>query len=221
MRLYIGNKNYSSWSLRPWLLLREAGIVFEETKLSLADRSAFKREALKLSPTARVPVLEDGGLRIWDSWAIAEHVAERFPEKQLWPADPQQRARARCVVAEMHAGFAAVRNAFPMNLELHAPEIGPRVLADNAAAAAELARIDQIFSAREPGQWLFGQFSIADAYYAPIAARIRSYGLPLSAASAPYVEQIFALQGMQAWLEEALREREFLVEDEPYRSARG
>ena len=175
MRLYIGNKNYSSWSLRPWLLLRQAGIAFEETRLSFGDISEdgpFKREARKLSPTARVPVLEDGALRIWDSLAIAEYLAEKFPEKQLWPADAGQRAQARCVVAELHAGFGALRTAFPMNIELNAPEIGPRVLKEKPAAAADLARIDQIFS-QGKGPWLFGGFGIADAYYAPIASHGR------------------------------------------------
>ena len=221
MRLYIGNKNYSSWSLRPWLLLRQAGIAFEETRLSFGDISEdgpFKREARKLSPTARVPVLEDGALRIWDSLAIAEYLAEKFPEKQLWPADAGQRAQARCVVAEMHAGFGALRTAFPMNIELNAPEIGPRVLKEKPAAAADLARIDQIFS-QGKGPWLFGGFGIADAYYAPIASRIRSYGLPLSAAAEKFVESVFALPSMQEWVNAALAEHDWVPDDEPYRSA--
>ena len=221
MRLYIGNKNYSSWSLRPWLLLRQAGIAFEETRLSFGDISEdgpFKREARKLSPTARVPVLEDGALRSWDSLAIAEYLAEKFPEKQLWPADAGQRAQARCVVAEMHAGFGALRTAFPMNIELNAPEIGPRVLKEKPAAAADLARIDQIFS-QGKGPWLFGGFGIADAYYAPIASRIRSYGLPLSAAAEKFVESVFALPSMQEWVNAALAEHDWVPDDEPYRSA--
>ena len=221
MRLYIGNKNYSSWSLRPWLLLRQAGIAFEETRLSFGDISEdgpFKREARKLSPTARVPVLEDGALRIWDSLAIAEYLAEKFPEKQLWPADAGQRAQARCVVAEMHAGFGALRTAFPMNIELNAPEIGPRVLKEKPAAAADLARIDQIFS-QGKGPWLFGGFGIADAYYAPIASRIRSYGLPLSAAAEKFVDSVFALPSMQEWVNAALAEHDWVPDDEPYRSA--
>ena len=225
MRLYIGNKNYSSWSLRPWLLLRHAGIPFEEVKLRFDDMGAnsrFKQEALRLSPTGRVPVLEDGSLRVWDSWAIAEYLAERFADKQLWPADTQLRAQARAVVAEMHSGFAALRQAFPMNIELHAPEIGPRVLAQQPAAAVDLARIDQIFAkalSEGPGPWLFGDFSVADAYFAPVASRIRSYGLPLCAASETFVTRILALPAMQAWVQEALAEHEFVASDEPYRSA--
>jgi glutathione S-transferase len=224
MRLYIGNKNYSSWSLRPWLLLQQAGIPFEEVKLRFDDMRAdgpFKREALRLSPTGRVPVLEDDGLRIWDSLAIAEYLAERFTDKQLWPADGCSRARARCVTAEMHGGFGALRTAFPMNIELNAPEIGPRVLAEKPAVAADLARIDQLFESAltdSGGPWLFGSFSIADAYFAPIASRIRSYGLPLSAASTHFVDNIFAQASMQAWIKEALTEHDFIPDDEPYRT---
>ncbi len=226
MRLYIGNKNYSSWSLRPWLLLRQAGIPFEEVKLRFDDMSLtgrFKQGALRLSPTGRVPVLEEGNLRVWDSWAIAEYLADRFPEKQLWPADAQLRAKARCVVAEMHSGFGALRHAFPMNIELHAPEIGPRVLAQQPTAAADLARIDQIFAStvtQGSGPWLFGGFGVADAYFAPVASRIRSYGLPLSAASEAFVTRIFALPAMQTWVREALAEHDFVPFDEPYRTAR-
>jgi glutathione S-transferase len=220
MRLYIGNKNYSSWSLRPWLLLRQAGIAFEEIQLRFDDMtpgSPFKREALSLSPTARVPVLEDGALRVWDSLAIAEYVAERFPDKQLWPADVAQRARARCICSEMHSGFAALRKAFPMNIELHAPEIGPRVLTEQPAAAADLSRIDDIFASAK-GDWLFGAFSVADAFFAPVASRCRSYGLPLSAASEAYVERVFALPALQDWVKEALAEHAFVADDEPYRT---
>jgi glutathione S-transferase len=150
--------------------------------------------------------------------AIAEYLAEKFPEKQLWPADAGQRAQARCVVAEMHAGFGALRTAFPMNIELNAPEIGPRVLKEKPAAAADLARIDQIFS-QGKGPWLFGGFGIADAYYAPIASRIRSYGLPLSAAAEKFVESVFALPSMQEWVNAALAEHDWVPDDEPYRSA--
>jgi glutathione S-transferase len=224
MRLYIGNKNYSSWSLRPWLLLREAGIPFEEVKLRFDDPSrpaGFKPAALRLSPTGRVPVLEDDGLFIWDSLAIAEYVAERFPEKQLWPADPRQRAQARCFCAEMHAGFSALRGSFPMNMELEDAAIGQRVLAQQPAAARDLARIDQVFESalsRSGGPLLYGSFTIADAYFAPILSRARSYGLPLSALSARYAQAVWALPSLQAWRSEALAERDFITDDEPYRA---
>lgn len=223
MRLYIGNKNYSSWSLRPWLLMREAGIAFDEVKLRFDDPSrppAFKQEALKLSPTGRVPVLEDEGLLLWDSLAIAEYLAERFPEKQLWPADTKQRALARCLCAEMHAGFGALRQHFPMNMELEDSSIGPRILKQTPAAGSDLARIDEMFQsalAQSGGPLLFGRFSIADAYFAPVLSRARSYGLPLSSASARYAEAVWALPSLRAWRQEALAERDFLSDDEPYR----
>ena len=223
MLLYIGNKNYSSWSLRPWLLLREAGIAFEEVKLRFDDPArpaSFTREALRLSPTARVPVLVDDGLTIWDSLAIAEYVAERFPDKQLWPADVKQRALARCVCAEMHAGFAALRTHFPMNIELEDKSIGPRVLAQQPAAASDLTRINQLLEstlAQSGGPLLFGHFTIADAYFAPVLSRARSYGLPLSSASERYAQAVWALPSMQAWRRDALAERDFLSVDEPYR----
>jgi glutathione S-transferase len=227
MRLYIGNKNYSSWSLRPWLLLREAGIPFDEVKLRFDDPSrppSFKLAASRLSPTARVPVLEDAGLFIWDSLAIAEYVAELFPEKQLWPADPRKRALARCICAEMHAGFMALRQNFPMNMELEDSSIGPRVLAQKPAAASDLARIDQLLEstlAHAGGPLLFGQFTIADAYFAPVLSRARSYGLPLSSASARYAQAVFALPALQSWRQEARAEHDFLSEDEPYRKPPG
>jgi glutathione S-transferase len=224
MRLYIGNKNYSSWSLRPWLLLRQLGIPFEEIKLrfdGFGPDSTFKREALRLSPTGRVPVLEDADLIIWDTLAIAEYLAERFGSKPLWPSDTCSRARARSVCAEMHGGFSALRTHFPMNLELSAPEIGARVLREHAQTVVDLTRIDQLWShalAQSGGPMLFGTFGIADAYFAPVATRVRSYGLPVSAASAEYVERIFALPAMQEWLRDALAEHDFVAEDEPYRS---
>jgi glutathione S-transferase len=224
MRLYIGNKNYSSWSLRPWLLLREAGIPFEEIKLRFDDPTrptTFRQAALRLSPTGRVPVLEHDGLFVWDSLAIAEYVAEQFPEKQLWPADPKQRAQARSICAEMHAGFSALRSHFPMNMELEDPALGQRVLAQHPAAASDLARIDQIFESalsRSGGPLLYGSFTIADAYFAPVLSRARSYGLPLSAPSARYAHAVWALPSLQAWHREALAEQDFIADDEPYRT---
>ena len=224
VRLYIGNKNYSSWSLRPWLLLREAGIPFDEVKLRFDDPSrpaGFREAALRLSPTGRVPVLEDAGLYVWDSLAIAEYVAERFPEKQLWPVDPRDRAQARCFCAEMHAGFSALRSCFPMNMELEDPSIGQRVLAQQPAAASDLERIDRLFESalsRSGGPLLYGSFTVADAYFAPVLSRARSYGLPLSAGSARYAQVVWALPSLQAWHAEALAERDFITDDEPYRT---
>ena len=135
MQLYIGNKNYSSWSMRPWVLLKQAGIPFEEVKLrfdAFSPESKFKTELARISPAGRVPVLVDGDLAVWDTLAIAEYVAERFPDKKLWPQDAPARARARSVCAEMHSGFGALRSHFPMNIEAALPEVGARVLAEQA-----------------------------------------------------------------------------------------
>lgn len=225
MQLWIGNKNYSSWSLRPWLLMTEAGIPFEEKRLRLSwsPESDFKRTLLALAPTGRVPLLvDDDGAAVWDSLAIAETLAERFPEKGLWPGDATARARARSVTAEMHSGFAALRNAFGMNLEARLPEVGARLLREDAAAAADLARIDALFAdalAAGGGPFLFGTgFTIADAFYAPVCTRVRTFALPLSAPSAAYVERVLALPSFRAWEREALAEHDWVEEDEPYRS---
>lgn len=223
-QLYIGNKNYSSWSLRPWLLMTEAGIPFEEKRLRLSwePASDFKRTLLAIAPTGRVPLLvDDDGFAIWDTLAIAETLAERHPAKRLWPEDPKRRARARSVCAEMHAGFAELRSTFGMNIEARLPEIGARMLREKPAAAADLARIDQLYAdaLRESGgPFLFGdRFTIADAYFAPVCTRIRTYALPVSAASAAYVERILGLASFRAWERDALAEHDWIAEDEPYR----
>ena len=222
MQLYIGNKNYSSWSLRPWLLMQHAGIAFEEKKLRLdwADDSAFKTTLHAIAPTGKVPLLVDEGFAVWESLAIAEYLAERFPDKQLWPADTKSRARARSLCAEMHAGFAALRHVFGMNLEASLPEVGERMLRDNAEAARDLARIDAMWSealAASRGPFLFGAFSIADAYYAPVCTRIRTFALPVGQRAAAYVQHVLALPAFLQWQAEALAEHDFVVEDEPYR----
>ena len=233
MQLYIGNKNYSSWSLRAWLLMRQSGIAFEEIKLRLAFEadSSFKTELLRLAPTGKVPLLIDADLAVWDTLAIAEYLAEKFPALQLWPADPKQRALARCLCAEMHSGFGALRNSFPMNLEASLPEVGQRLLRESGSAAQDLARIEQMWSqqlaqqsaqqwAQSGGPFLFGKFCIADAYFAPVCARIRTYALPVSAPVAAYIERVFALPAFQQWLADALAEHDFIVDDEPYRQRR-
>ena len=223
--LLIGNKNYSSWSLRPWLLATQAGIPFTERKLSLNFQpgSPFKQDVAKHSPAGRVPVwLDDDGFAVWDTLAIAETLAERHPDKQLWPAAPQARARARSVCAEMHSGFTQLRTHCPMNLELSAPELGARLLREHPGIATDLQRIDTMWAGllqAHGGPFLFGaRFTIPDAYFAPVCARIRGYGLPVSAPVAAYVDHVFALPSMQAWVRDALAEHEFLIEDEPYRT---
>ena len=224
MQLYIGNKNYSSWSMRPWVLMTQAGIAFDEVLLrfdAFTAESRFKREVGKVSPAGRVPVLVDDGFAVWDTLAIAEYLAERCPEKSLWPQHAKARARARSLCAEMHAGFGALREHCPMNLEATLPEIGSRVLAEHAGVRDDLERIVHMWTdalAARGGPLLFGSFRIADAYFAPVATRIRTYGLPVPAQAAGYVERLFALQAVQAWVRGALAEHDLVPVDEPYRT---
>ena len=222
MQLYIGNKNYSSWSLRPWLLMKHAGIAFDETvlRLSWEDDSPFKKELLAIAPSGRVPLLVDDGFAIWDSLAIAEYLAERFADKHLWPADTKTRARARSLCAEMHSGFAELRNTFGMNIEATLPEVGARMLHENAGAARDLKRIDAMWSEAlqaSGGPFLFGAFSIADTYYAPVCTRIRTFALPVGPEPAAYARRILALPAFREWETAALAEHDFILEDEPYR----
>jgi glutathione S-transferase len=227
MKLLIGNKNYSSWSMRPWVLLTQFEIPFEEVMTrfdSFAPDSAFKRSVLALSPAGKVPILvEDDGFSVWDTLAIAEYLAERHPEKALWPRDARQRARARSVCAEMHSGFGALRNCFGMNIEASLPAVGARVLEENADARAELARMNQLWSdalAQSGGPFLFGEYSIADAFFAPVVMRMRTYALPVPAGVAAYIERATAAKGTAAWIRDALAEKEFLAFEESYRTAR-
>jgi glutathione S-transferase len=230
LKLYIGNKNYSSWSMRPWVLLRHFQIPFEEVMLrfdGFEPGSAFKQAVTRLSPVGKVPVLVHGELVVWDTLAIAEYAAEyaaeHFPELALWPRDQAQRARARSLCAEMHAGFGALRGACPMNIEAALPEVGQRVLAEQPAVAADLARIVAMWQAAlaaSGGPFLFGGYSIADACYAPVAARLRTYALPVPPAVADYVERLWASPGVAAWVHDALAEHEYLDFGEPYRRSR-
>lgn len=162
MRLFIANKNYSSWSMRPWVLMRHFGLAFEEVALrldSFAADSGFKRAIFAVNPTGKVPALQDGDLLVWDSLAIAEYLAEKFPQQHLWPADRAARARARSVCAEMHSGFAALRNHCSMNIEADLRHIGALLLRDQPALVADLARISAMWRellARSGGPYLFG-----------------------------------------------------------------
>lgn len=226
MQLYIGNKNYSSWSMRPWVLLRQADIAFEEVMVrfdSFAPDSKFKTTLKALSPTGKVPVLVDGDLVVWDTLAIAEYVAERFPECELWPHERAARARARSVCAEMHSGFTALRGACPMNIEARLPEAGALIWRDNAGVRADVARLVALWRdcLRASGPaLLFGNFSVADAYYAPICTRLRTYALPLPEDVAAYVQRVCDLPAVKAWIDGALAERDFLDFEEPYRLQR-
>ena len=187
LKLYIGNKNYSSWSMRPWVLLKQAGIAFEEVKVrfdSFDSNSTFKQTMGSITPVGKVPTLVDDGLVVWDTLAIAEYLAEKFPEKSLWPASAQARARARSICSEMHSGFGALRSACPMNIEASLGETGGLIWRDKPAVRADVTRIvamwDELLQAHG-GPLLFGEFSIADAYFAPVAMRLKTYALPVPA----------------------------------------
>ena len=224
LKLYIGNKNYSSWSMRSWVLMTQAGIPFEEVRLrfdGFAPDSQFKRQIGAVNPAGKVPLLLDGTLAVWDSLAIAEYLAETHPELTLWPRGAPERVRARSVCAEMHSGFTALRNHCPMNIEAALPEVGRIVWRDQAGVRADLARIEAIWTElldAHGGSMLFGDFGIADAYYAPVCSRIRTYELPVSPAVAAYVDRVHALPAMQAWTADALAEHDFIDFDEPYRA---
>ncbi len=226
MKLLIGNKNYSSWSMRPWVMLTQFDIPFGEVLVRFdafeAD-SSFKATVGSVSPAGKVPVLVDDGFAVWDTLAIAEYVAEKFADKPLWPRDAKRRARARSVCAEMHSGFGALRNAFGMNIEAALPEVGARVLAENADARADLARMIQLWQsalADSGGPFLFGEFSIADAYFAPVVMRLRTYALPVPADIAAYCDRAVAAKGTAAWIRDALEEKDFRQFEEPYRTSR-
>ena len=224
MQLVIGNKNYSSWSMRPWVLLKQAGIAFDERQIrfdAFAPDSRFKTELARISPAGRVPVLIDGDLVVWDSLAIAEYLAERFPDKPLWPRDTKARARARSVCAEMHSGFDALRSHLPMNIEATLPAVGERVLAEQPAVRDDVARLFGMWSAlldAHGGPLLFGEFGIADAFFAPVVMRLKTYAVPLPPAIEAYVRRVADLPGVAAWVADAIAERDFFALEEPYRS---
>jgi glutathione S-transferase len=203
--LVLGNKAYSSWSLRPYLALKTAGIAFDEKVIRLYEPES-KPEILKFSPAGKVPVLLDDDTAVWESLAICEYAAERYPDAQLWPAEPHPRAHARTISAEMHAGFPALRRAMPFNVRRT-----PRPIATDGDTDADIARIAQLWrDARgrfgEAGPFLFGRFSVADAMYAPVAGRFRQYAVDLDPVCAAYVAAIHALPSMQQWMSDGAQE---------------
>ena len=223
LKLYIGNKNYSSWAMRPWVLMKQAGIAFEEVMVrfdAFTPESKFKHTLANLSPAGKVPVLQNGALAVWDTLAIAETLAEMFPDKHLWPHDAAVRAHARSICAEMHSGFMGLRANCPMNIEAHLPEQGALVWRDKPAVRADVARIVHMWSdllQAHGGPLLFGEFSIADAYFAPVCMRLKTYALPVPDAIGAYVDRVCALPGVKAWVDGALAEHDFLDFEEPYR----
>lgn len=199
LELVIGNKNYSSWSLRAWLVLKHADVSFRETVIPLAGEDSI-RAKLDHSPTGRVPVLHDGETTVWDSLAIAEYVAEHFPEATLWPEDAVARARARAITAEMHAGFEHLRRELPMNCRARRPrrERSPGV-------AHEITRILECWHSTRrnfggDGPYLFGSFSIADAFFAPVASRFFTYDVEVDDNGAEYLDTLFSIPAMQRWM---------------------
>jgi glutathione S-transferase len=226
LKLYIGNKNYSSWSMRPWVLLKQAGIPFDEVQVrfdSFEADSSFKHTVHGVTPTGKVPVLVDGDLAVWDTLAIAEYLAEQFPEQTLWPRDKAARARARSVCAEMHAGFTALRSHCPMNIEAALADTGALIWRDQPAVRADVDRLVTMWQellVAHGGPLLFGDFSIADAYFAPVCIRLKSYALPLPPAIAAYVARVSALPGVKAWMDAAVAEQDFREFEEPYRLKR-
>jgi glutathione S-transferase len=215
MKLIIGNKNYSSWSFRPWIAMKALGIPFEEVLIPFGTplgNAEFKAKLAEYTPAGLVPVLVDGDVHVWETLAILEYLAEKFPEKHLWPADKKQRAEARALSSEMHAGFSALRGACPMNMRRPVRE---RVLPD--AARANVKRIETIWSEardRYGGPFLFGNFCAADAMYAPVVARVFTYGIKVNRDALAYVEAVMALPAWAEWKAAALKEDWIVPEDE-------
>ena len=217
LKLIIGNKNYSSWSFRPWIAMKVAGIAFEETVISL-DAADFKAQVGALSGTGKVPVLIDNDVSVWESLAILEYLAEKFPTAGLWPADAAARAHARAVANEMHAGFLPLRRLLPMNMWR------PVIKRDlTPEAAVNVARIEAIWNdcrarfgqkANKAGPFLFGRFGAADAMYAPVVARLHTYAVAVGAGARAYMDAMMALPAWREWHAAAVKEPWVLAADE-------
>jgi len=211
--LIIGNKNYSSWSFRPWLAMKVAGIAFEETLLPL-DAPDFKARLAAFGGAGKVPLLVDGEIRVWESLAVLEYLAEKFPGAGLWPREPAARAHARAIAAEMHSGFSSLRSQLPMNIRR--PVIRRALDAD---AAADVARIEAIWTESRNrfgsgGPFLYGTFGAADAMYAPVASRFHTYAVEVGAVARAYMAALMKLPAWMEWREAALRETAVLPHDE-------
>jgi glutathione S-transferase len=215
LKLVIGNKNYSSWSMRPWVLLRQAQIPFEEVQLEF-DGEVRVIGIEKYSRARKVPVLLLDGEAVWDSLAIAETVAELFPEKQLWPADARARRVARSACAEMHSGFQGLRERMPMNIKGHHPGKGltPESQRDIDRIVALWSECRETFGSG--GSLLFGRFSVADAFFAPVVMRFRTYGVEVPRLAKDYCAAVEALPAVREWIEAARKEKKFVAGDEPY-----
>lgn len=210
LQLIIGNKAYSSWSLRPWLLMRHAGIEFTEVRLPLYTTS-WDETIGKYSPTGKVPVLVDGSVTVWESLAICEYLADKFPDRGLWPAASETRAVARAISAEMHSGFVGLRTEMPMNMRRRIPD-----KIRTSAVTAEIGRVVSIWNDirsrfGDGGPYLFGDFSIADAMYAPIVSRFATYAVELDGTAARYADTILKLPALRDWYAEAQLETEVIA----------
>jgi glutathione S-transferase len=207
LKLYVGNKKYSSWSMRPWLALKSTGVPFDQEVIAL-DMPDTAEQIARFNPAGRVPCLIDGELVVWDSLAICEYLAEKFPDKRLWPQEAAARATARSACAEMHSGFQALRNDLPMKIR---EPLAERPLRDEVKA--EVARIVGLWADcrrrfGKGGPFLFGEFGIADAYYAPVSVgRFRTYSVPIDRATKDYIDAVYAHPAVQAWVADAGREQ--------------
>jgi glutathione S-transferase len=211
--LVIGNKAYSSWSLRPWLALKHAGVAFTETRVPLYVHG-YKEELLKYAPSGKVPVLKHGAVTVWDSLAICEYLAELFPAAELWPGDPAVRALARAVSAEMHSGFTAIRGAMPFNCRAR-----DRKVPITAEIQKEIDRVQALWrdcraQHGRGGPWLFGRFSIADAMFIPVAGRFITYSVPLDSVAQAYADAALDHPAVREWTAAALEETEVMISNE-------
>jgi len=218
LTLVIGNQNYSSWSMRPWVLMKQLGIPFDEKKLRFHS-TEWDAEIERWSPSRLVPVLWRGDQSVWDSLAIAETLNEWFPDKGVWPKDAAARSFARSAAAEMHSGFRDLRGSMPMNIRASHPGKGM-----NPEVRKNIDRIEKLWTEARTrfgagGPFLFGAFSAADAMYAPVVTRFKTYAVKLSPESQRYCDAMLAAPGIRAWIDDALQEKEFVADDEPYATA--
>lgn len=223
--LYIGNKNYSTWSMRPWVVMKYFDIPFNEKLVkfdSFKDDSLFKRTMCSVSKYGTVPILIDEDLVISDSLAICEYLAEKHHDLALWPADSKKRAIARSLVAKMHSGFQAIRTYLPMNIEAEFPQIGQIILRDHLEVKKEIMFLDDLLSSlltskKSNCDYLFGDFNIADGFYAPLCLRLKNYHIATSPILNNYIDTICNTKGIKDWINDALQEKSFVAMDEPYR----
>ncbi|CCO47096.1 putative Glutathione S-transferase [Vibrio nigripulchritudo SOn1] len=212
MLLILGNKNYSTWSLRGWLMLEKSGVNYDEKIISLVG-SGFYKEVQQYTPALKVPALVDGDVQVWDSLAICEYINDAYMSGEAWPTDAKERAKARSLAAEMHSGFHAIRSEMPMNIR------ATRKVELSEQAKLEIARIEQIWSEqssefKNKGGWLFGSWSIADVMFAPVALRFKTYQIEIGAEAQRYADHVLSCSAIQKWIEEALLEDEVVPQGE-------